>query len=119
MLLPLNKYPEFLKPFKDAIRGVQVGECVETGKPLDLDEFGHAHIGLAYQGHICVSSKYYLRSKAVILHEVAHVLTLEVHTDRWRRTLLEIGGSLDEQVVHRNGSGAKMLASYKKKKRKT
>jgi hypothetical protein len=70
-----------------------VGGCVKRGEGSRFRSKAHAHI---YENWICFLSEKRLASKELCLHEIAHILTKSRHTDKWRKKLLQIGGTLDE-----------------------
>jgi hypothetical protein len=79
------------------VRGLFLGGCVGKGlSTRHLRGSAHAHTGGEYDGWICFRSPMHLDSRHVRLHELAHILTRQGHTRRWRACLLAIGGSLDE-----------------------
>jgi hypothetical protein len=49
-----------------------------------------------HAGWICFKLPKHLAHRHIRLHELAHVVTREGHTKRWREFLLQIGGTLDE-----------------------
>jgi hypothetical protein len=90
------------------VRGVFVGGCVERGVGSRFRAKAHAHFAGPHRGWICFLSAKWLHVRALWLHELAHVVTREGHTARWRLFLLQIGGTLDP--VFDNGVG--VLKSY-------
>jgi hypothetical protein len=76
----------------------------------------HAHITGEYEGWICVRSAARLLDRFLMLHELAHIITGQGHTDGWRACLLKLGGTLD---VTYDAKGAVVLGSYRKQTRKT
>ena len=77
------------------LRGVFVGGCVERGKGSRFRAKAHAHTSGPHRGWICFRNVVALADRATRLHELAHVVTREGHTRRWREFLLQIGGTLD------------------------
>lgn len=90
------------------VRGVFVGGCVARGDGSRFRAKAHAHTD-DWKGWICFLSPKRLHDRMVVLHELAHVLSGEGHTDKWRRVLLEIGGTLDPVPG--------LMKSYQKRKR--
>lgn len=78
------------------LRGVFVGGCVERGVGSRFRAKAHAHTSGGHRGWICFLSSRWLGERLIWLHELAHVVTREGHTRRWREFLLQIGGTLDE-----------------------
>jgi hypothetical protein len=95
------------------LRGVFVGGCVARGEGSRFRAKAHAHVSGHYRGWICFLSSKWLHVRALWLHELAHVVTRQGHTDVWRRFLLQIGGTLDE-VWDGNVS---VLRSYQRRAR--
>ena len=96
-----------------SIRGVFVGGCVGRGVGYRTRSTAHAHIHGEHQGWICFSSDKWLHLREIWLHELAHLVTREWHTNRWRKFLLQIGGTLDPVVEN----GVVVLRSYHPKKK--
>ena len=90
--LPRSAWPaDLLHP---EVKGVCVGGCAATGKRLG-SRHAHAHTEGPHRGWICFRSPQTYAEKSTRLHELAHVVTREGHTKRWREFLLQIGGTLD------------------------
>ncbi len=81
------------------IKGVFVGGCVERGLGYGLRSKAHAHIVGDHRGWICFQSKKWLHVRELWLHELAHIVTRQGHTNQFRKFLLQIGGTLDPIVV--------------------
>ena len=96
-VLPVDQWPAVLRPFEGRIKGLFVGGCVRRGDGSRFRAKAHAHFSsdAPYGGWICVLSAKRLDDRLLMLHEAAHVLADAGHVDKWRRVLLEIGGSLD------------------------
>lgn len=97
----LSNFPE--------VCGVFVGGCVERGEGSRFRAKAHSHTTGDHAGWICFLSAKRLLCRELFLHEIAHVLTGEGHTDKWRERLLQIGGTLEEVPG--------ILKSYKKRAR--
>ena len=93
-VLPAAAWP--LALLHPEVRGVFVGGCVERGVGSRFRAKAHAHTHGPRLGWICFLSAARLTSRELCLHELAHVITREGHTARWREFLLQIGGTLDE-----------------------
>jgi hypothetical protein len=78
------------------LRGVFVGGCVDRGVGSRFRAKAHAHTHGEHRGWICFLSANWLHLRLMWLHELAHVVTREGHTARWRAFLLQIGGTLDK-----------------------
>lgn len=99
-ILPSNEWPECLKDRKEVV-GVFVGGCIighdkrfyrsNDNKRIAL---AHAHIKGKHRGWICVPYKSRLRSRYLMLHELAHLIVRKGHKNKWRRTLKKLGGTL-------------------------
>jgi hypothetical protein len=95
------------------LRGVFVGGCVARGIGSKFHAKAHAHHRGAFRGWICFRSSLWLNVREIWLHELAHVVTREGHTDRWRAFLLQIGGTLDAVII----DGKEVTKSYHAVKR--
>lgn len=102
------------KDYKE-VKGTFVGGCVIRGDGSRFRAKAHTHANGKYKGWICILSMKRIEIKEILLHELAHAITNQGHTDKWRAKLLELGGTLDE-VYEANGKTV-MLMSYHKKKR--
>jgi hypothetical protein len=87
----LVKHPE--------LRGVFVGGCVSRGVGSKFRAKAHAHTTGEHRGWICFRSTRWINIRELWLHELAHVVTRDGHTDRWRAFLVQIGGTLDPVVI--------------------
>lgn len=92
LVFPRADWPEDLR--RPEVKGVAVGGCARTKKRLG-SYHAHAHTSGEWRGWICFRSPTMLAQKETRLHELAHVVTREGHTRRWREYLLQIGGTLD------------------------
>lgn len=99
--LHLNDWPPYLRGFK-RLKGIYVGGCIighdarfyrtEDNKKI---AFAHAHTKGKHYGWICVPYRTRLRSKYLMLHELAHILCPKKgHKRKWRKTLKRLGGTL-------------------------
>lgn len=87
--------PEALR--HPACKGLFVGGCVARGEGSRFRSLAHAHCGEAdpHRGWICILSAKRVPDQTLLLHELAHLIAGGGHTDKWRRTLLELGGTVD------------------------
>jgi len=93
--LPLEQWPKELQHTE--VKGVFVGGCVKRGVGSRFRAKAHAHtFGNDYQGWICFLSAKRLSSKELCIHEAAHIITGEGHTDKWREKVKELGGTILE-----------------------
>jgi|ERR1700722_3631092 len=94
-------WPACLKD-RSEVSGVYVGGCIighdarfwrtEDNKHVAL---AHSHIKGKHTGWICVPYKTRLRSKELMLHELAHLIVgRKGHGKMWRKTVKEVGGTL-------------------------
>lgn len=97
-------YPEF--------RGLFVGGCVTRGVGSSFRHQAHAHIDPTdeHLGWICVRSWRRLHTAAgrpsqIMLHELAHLLTGQGHTDKWRAAARELGYRLPAHYRKRPRGG--------------
>ena len=98
------------------MRGVFVGGCVSRGDGSSFRAKAHAHVRGQWCGWICIRRPDRLRDRQLMLHELAHIISGQGHTDLWRRTLIALGGTLDATLDDR---GNTVLRSYHKQTRKT
>jgi hypothetical protein len=84
-------------PDNRLLRGIFVGGCVErgVGSSFRATAHAHSHPGDPYFGWICIRAAHRLNDRELMLHEAAHILTQEGHTECWRECLVRIGGTLD------------------------
>lgn len=113
-ILPPDEYPVCLAPYKGIIR-VYVGGCVRgpaRAKRFYRSEdnkhiaFAHTHCKAYGRSWLCVPYKSRLRSKELMLHELAHVLSKREghargHHKHWRSIVRELGGELAPYKVSR------------------
>ena len=92
IILPQEAWPEDLQ--HPEVRGVAIGGCGSTGRRLGRNH-AHAHTHGESRGWICFRSGVTFQERTTRLHELAHVVTREGHTKRWREFLLQIGGTLE------------------------
>lgn len=85
-----SDYPE--------VKGIYIGGCVERGEGSSFRALAHAHTSKSseYHGWICVRSAKRLytsggRPSQIMLHELAHIVTGQGHTDKWRAKAKELG----------------------------
>lgn len=91
---------------------VFIGGCVERGRGSSFRRKAHAHTAkpkelerwpsLAdHAGWICVRSPHRIfmrdgkRPSNLMLHELAHILTNEGHTEKWRKQFRALGGKVN------------------------
>lgn len=77
------------------VKGVFANGCVERGDGSRFRRKAHSHIKGKFEGWICFLSAKRLSEKMLILHELAHIISKQGHTDKFRKILLEIGGTID------------------------
>lgn len=111
-IITRDQYPAGLD--HPALRGVFIGGCIERGDGAKYHAKAHTHTSGGNVGWICYQSNKWTWCKELALHELAHVITLQGHTDKWRKVLLELGGTLDT-VFHKSKV---VLRSYQKRQRK-
>lgn len=92
-ILPRSDWPADLQ--HPEVRGIAVGGCIDNRRRRGLRHLAHAHTHGLQRGWICFRSDTVLADASTRLHELAHVVTREGHTKRWRAFLLQIGGTLD------------------------
>lgn len=93
-------YPEF--------KGLFVGGCVERGVGSSFRARAHAHSRAGHhQGWICVRSRHRIYTASggpsqLMLHELAHLLTGQGHTDKWRAAARALGYRLPAHYKKRS-----------------
>ena len=92
IILPREAWPEDLQ--HPEVKGIAIGGCGPKGTRLG-SLHAHAHTKGESRGWICFRSGVTFQEKTTRLHELAHVVTREGHTKRWREFLLQIGGTLE------------------------
>jgi hypothetical protein len=95
--MPKINYPHFDK--YPEVKGVFVGGCVDRGDGSSFRARAHAHCSGKNQGWICVRSPKRLYTPSgspsnLMIHELAHILTLSGHTAKWSKKLKELGGAI-------------------------
>jgi hypothetical protein len=93
-----------------AVKGVFVGGCVSHGIGSRFRAKAHAHLTGPHAGWLCFLSTKWLHVRELWVHEIAHIVAGEGHTEFWRTILIQIGGTLDA-VSH---NGQEVLRSYHK-----
>lgn len=82
------------------VKGVYVGGCIRTGiGTLKRNANAHAHIGKdnSHEGWVCFQHPDQLKSKAIRMHELAHIRTDHGHTDRWRAEMARLGQPIPDR----------------------
>lgn len=89
------RYPE--------IKGIFCGGCVERGEGSAFRRSAHAHTGKLDEnrGWICLRGPKNLKSKNLMYHEAAHIITGQGHTLTWMKKYVEIGGRIDSDTFIR------------------
>lgn len=93
-ILPQEEWPAILHEHY-SVAGVAIGGCVDGNHWFR--KLAHAHTGRRdkYRGWICFLSPRRLAEPRLLIHELAHILTGQGHTDTWRRMVLQLGGKLE------------------------
>lgn len=105
--LELPDWPPDLQILRRYVVGVFVGGCVVRGDGSRFRRQAHAHTEGSYRGWICYLSAKRLDDTRLAKHEVAHLISGEGHTARFRRVLAILHGGLlprDERMVPRQSS---------------
>lgn len=110
--------PDHMKP----ATGIFLGGCVRVGDVCELPKgrrggpapLAHAHTGGEFKGWICFQLPEYFYGANyhhLRMHELAHIISGEGHTDRWRRALEALG---EEVPAHHQPRRRKKATPYKK-----
>ena len=110
--LPQSEWPDACR--RPEVAGIFVGGCVARGEGSRFRHKAHAHTSGPHKGWLCVLAARRLQQEELMLHEVAHLIAGCGHTDKWRRVLLEIGGTLGP-VIDPTSRGGLLLRSYRKR----
>lgn len=93
--------PTTVPPNLPGVIGIFLGGCVSTGVGLlgrrDSKALAHAHIDGMHKGWICFQLPEDLMNIGLLMHEYAHILTGEGHTDAWRAAMAR----LDQPIPRR------------------
>jgi hypothetical protein len=83
-----------------SLRGVAVGGCIETGKPLPSLVIAHAHVDADHlHGWLCFADIADL-NPTTVTHELAHVLRRNYrHDEAWKRTVRKLGGRVERRYL--------------------
>ncbi len=82
---------------RPGVKGVYVGGCVAKGLgSIGRQAFAHVHLQSrdAWRGWVCFQHPKDLKRRRTRMHELAHILTGEGHTRRWRETMAYLGESV-------------------------
>lgn len=98
--MPEIKFKHFDKYREQGIlKGVFLGGCVDRGDGSSFRRKAHAHARTqTNQGWICVRSRHRLMStngrkpSLLMYHELAHLISKQGHTDKWRQAMRELCG---------------------------
>lgn len=82
---------------KNILKGVFLGGCVERGDGSSFRARAHAHINGTLKGWICVRGRKRLmtpkgKPSNDMWHELAHLISGQGHTDKFRAVLRSLGG---------------------------
>lgn len=97
------------------LMGANVGTTCVDGSKLG-NEHAHAHISgrgyrAKYKGWICFRPKHW-ENESTRIHELAHILTGEGHTIRWRAKFVELGGNPADDWSYQRWELAKRRALH-------
>jgi hypothetical protein len=109
------------RPRPKELRGIFVGGCMLRGDGSRMRAQAHAHThdwnGIPCRGWICVGGALNkrggpkLQNAVLMIHELAHLVSLSGHTDKWRKALTQLGKDYDVDMT-------KELENYRKVPRK-
>jgi len=81
--VPVEDLPDFMQGHK-RLKGVFVGGCIsDPAGEWDKEVSAHAHTHGSWQGYICCMNEEKFRSKLLLKHETAHILSRSGHTRSW------------------------------------
>lgn len=86
-----------------------VGGCVDRGDGSSFRAKAHAHTKGHNKGWLCFRRRDRLNCLPLVIHELAHLVCGQGHTDKWRETVIRLGGTLD--------SVPNVLKDYRRKSR--
>jgi hypothetical protein len=89
--VPREKWPAYMLGHEQ-LAGIFVGGCVDRGVGSSFRAQAHAHIEGPHLGWICIRGWRRFHNKSLLLHELAHVVSGQGHTDKWREMLRALGG---------------------------
>lgn len=95
--------PEVLREHPE-LKGVFIGGCVDRGVGSSFRAQAHAHTSGKNKGWICIRGWRRLYQRQLLLHELAHILTGQGHTDVWRTRLRQLGGRVPARYRKRKVS---------------
>src|SRR3990167_4507812 len=95
--MPIVNYPAFEK--YPEFKGLFIGGCVDRGDGSSFRAKAHSHTDDPNKGWICVRSAKrvgdFNKPTMLMLHELAHLLSGDGHTDKWRKVARSLGYRLD------------------------
>jgi hypothetical protein len=88
--------------------GIFLGGCIDRGKGNISSkarcDLAHAHIRGDLRGWICFQLPEYFHDPSynwLRMHELAHIISGQGHTEKWRRVMQELGQDIPEQYRSR------------------
>lgn len=70
-----------------------IGGCYERGVGSKFHAKAHTHVK---EKIVCFRSAKWIDRQELLIHELAHALTAEAHNDKWRKKVIELGGTIEE-----------------------
>jgi hypothetical protein len=94
--LPRQFWPEYLTAeiASERLKGIFLGGCVLSGRSFCTHR-EHAHFGW-----ICLRSPGLIHDCGLIVHELAHVLTGDGHTDAWWSRCADLARRIGLDLAH-------------------
>lgn len=90
------------------VKGIFVGGCKRRGAGRISDsiqcEYAHAHIGGTLKGWICFQLPCYFWDAEyhwLRMHELAHIISGQGHTEKWREALRKLGEEIPDRYRYR------------------
>ena len=79
------------------VRGLSIGRCVSNTPGLHRF-MAHSHQERRFKGWICADSAEDA-TDLILLHELAHLISADGHTKRWRRKFIELAADHSPEML--------------------
>lgn len=95
-------------PDMPGVKGIFLGGCVDTRQPGNISKrcsaLAHAHISGRNKGWVCFQLPEYYhdpKHRWVRMHELAHIMSGQGHTDKWREAMMKLGQEIPPRYQRR------------------